>query len=318
MSSAAPGFGLGMDLPWEEGNLTQEASGRWGPSARLRNFLEASAMGFDYFFFSFQAKAFDLLFNDERIEEYFDVFDQIFALLPEGAPKALHHTFLNMATLEKDYPRERIAEITNLLVARYGLKWVNEDLGLWSLKGKMLPYPLPPVLNDLGLKACIENVSFYQERLSCPLFVEFPGFSEGSSFFIGKRNAFEFFGDVIRETGADCVLDTGHILSYQWWIGNGGERMLEGLDALLPFENCREIHLSGCSIVNGKFIDFHHGVIMDEQLVLLDFLIERCPNLIGVTYEDPILDLGGKLIAKALPNFERLRARMRDGFERPS
>jgi ADP-glucose pyrophosphorylase len=103
------------------------------------------------------------------------------------------------------YPREKVVELTNVLIDRYALKWVNEDLGIWSLKGKTLPYPLPPVLNDEGLKACIDNVNFYKKNLQAPLYVEFPGFSEGHSFIMGKENAFDFYLKVIKETDAHAV-----------------------------------------------------------------------------------------------------------------
>ena len=48
----------------------------------------------------------------------------------------------NLGALE-DYPRAAICEFTNALARRYDLRWVNEDLGLWSLNGRPLPYPLP-------------------------------------------------------------------------------------------------------------------------------------------------------------------------------
>ena len=50
---------------------------------------------------------------------------------------------------------------------------------------------------------------------------------------------------------------------------------------------------------------------MDEQIELLDRLIDCCPNLMGVTYEDPSLDALGRLPAAANLNVERLRRRVK-------
>ena len=304
------GLGLGMDLSWSDKAIFSQSDGRGFLTERMRAFLSRYAGDFHYHFFSLQPRSFDMLLNSARIEEYFAVFDEVIGLLPRRDRVALHHTFLNLGSHERDYPRDLIAELTNQLVRRYDIKWINEDLGVWSLMGKLLPYPLPPILNAEGLRHSIRNVSFYKERLACPLYVEFPGFSEGASFHIGRMNAFEFFRDLIRETDATCVLDTGHILSYQWLLGNRQGRYLDRLEELLPFENCREIHLSGCSVIGDRFVDFHHGILMDEQLVLLDFMLERCPNLQGVTYEDPKFDQEGKLIAKSIVNFEKLKSRV--------
>ena len=52
------------------------------------------------------------------------------------------------------------------------------------------------------------------------------------------------------------------------------------------------------------------GVLLEEQLVLLDRLLERCPNARAVTYEDPVVDARGELEARAHPSLVRLQARM--------
>jgi hypothetical protein len=83
--------------------------------------------------------------------------------------------------------------------------------------------------------------------------------------------------------------------------------MVDGIDAL-PLERCRELHLSGCQIVNGKFRDLHHGVLLDEQLELTEYLLARCPNLLGVSYEDPMYREDGQLVERSRRNYGRLSA----------
>lgn len=303
------GLGIGMDLNWGSpfGFMANEY-GSYNLSPKLVHFLKKNLHDFSYLFFSLQPKDFDLLVNPSRWNEYFKAYDEFLMHFPDLKGKlSLHHTFLNLGSMEEEYPRQKIVDFTNAMIERYDLKWINEDLGIWSLMGKSLPYPMPPFLNESGLKSSIENVSFYQRKLNAPLFVEFPGFSEGSNFFIGSMDGFSFYKKLIQETGANAVLDTGHILSYQWLKGNKGKHFLDGLEEALPYDQCLEIHLSGCSIVQDRFLDFHHGVILNEQLEILEFLLKRCPNLKGITFEDPKFTDNGDFIPKSLPNYLKLK-----------
>ncbi len=300
-------FGMGMDLMWNSPNGFMPTINNFALSPSLKKFLKKNAVHFDHLFFSLQPRDYDLILNPKRIYEYFKNYDEFLEMTPALKDNiSLHHTFLNMGSMEY-YPREKVAELTNILIDHYKLKWVNEDLGIWSIKGKNLPYPLPPVLNNEGLKASINNVAFYKKNLLTPLYVEFPGFSDGHSFFLGKENAFDFYKMVIEESDAHAVLDTGHILSYQWILGHKGAALFDLLEDKLPFDHCKEIHLSGCSIVGDKFMDFHHGIILDEQLALLKFLIKRCKKLESITFEDPKFDQSGNLIPKSIANFKNLQ-----------
>ncbi|MGE0632727.1 MAG: DUF692 family multinuclear iron-containing protein [Pseudobdellovibrionaceae bacterium] len=304
-------FGLGMDLNWESPDgFVSVDGGQFRLADPIVKYLSMNREEYDYFFFSIQPRSFDLLNNPKRVDEYFSCYDPLLKQIGKDR-FSIHHTFLNLGTHEKNYPREMIADFTNAFIERYKTPWINEDLGIWSLNKKSLPYPIPPILNDEGLRTCIENINFFTQRLKCPLFVEFPGFSDGANFFLGKLNAFEFFKKVIESTDAFCTLDTGHILSYQWLLRNQND-YFKDLDLFLPFEKCREIHLSGCSIVKDTFFDFHHGVIIDEQIEMLEFLLPRCPNIYGVTYEDPKFTVDGELIPKSRLNFLKMQQMVRN------
>jgi hypothetical protein len=69
-----------------------------------------------------------------------------------------------------------------------------------------------------------------------------------------------------------------------------------------------EIHLSGSEIADGRFMDLHHGVLIDEQFQLLERLLPLCPNLRVVTYEDPKFDETGALVPETMGSLDRLRA----------
>jgi uncharacterized protein len=295
------GLGVGLDLPWgaRVGFRRDPAD---GVTESVVRFLNAYADAFSYLFVSWQPK------NRNRLDarEYAGAYDDLFARAPDYAARALHQTALNLGALER-YDRRPILELTNALIERHRLSWVNEDLGLWSLHGRPLPYPLPPFLTPCGLGAAVKNVAEVQARLSAPLLLEFPGFSHDESLVIGELHAYDFFREVVEATGTCATLDVGHLLSYQWLRGRRGEALYQELERL-PVAHCFEIHLSGCAIEGDRFMDFHHGVLLHEQLELLARLLPLCPNLSAVTYEDPKFDDAGELLPATRPGFERLRA----------
>ena len=295
-------LGVGLDLPWGAPiGFGLDASGADRVAPRVLRFLERHGQDFDHLFVSFQPRGRARL----AVADYAPAYDDFWARAPAFGVRALHQTSFNLGALEA-YDRGAIIAFTNELIDRYGLAWVNEDLGLWSLHGRPLPYPLPPYLTAAGLRAAITNTDEVQRALAAPLLVEFPGFSEGISFFVGELHAYDFFRRTVEDTGSPATLDVGHLLSYQWLLGKRGEALYDELDRL-PLASCFEIHLSGCAITNDRFLDLHHGVLLDEQLELLARLAPRCPNLRAITYEDPKFDAEGVLVPKALAGFERLR-----------
>jgi hypothetical protein len=297
------GLGVGLDLPWGApiGFVHDPARGDTIAPGVVR-FLRAHEATFSHFFCSFQPK------NRSRLDpaDYLAAYDSLFEAIPSHRVRALHQTTFNLGALEP-YDRGRIIDFTNALIERHRFAWVNEDLGLWSLRGKPLPYPLPPYLTPRGLEAAVRNTCEVQRALAAPLLVEFPGFSEGTNVVLGGMHAYDFFARVVEDSGSPATLDTGHLLSYQWLRGKRGEALYDELDRL-PLGSCFELHLSGCQVTGDRFFDHHHGILMDEQIELLARLLPLCPRLRAITYEDPRFDEGGNLIPEALPNFERLVA----------
>lgn len=293
-------LGVGMDLPWGRGLLAHPEGDHAAPG--LKRLLARHRGDFGHLFVSWQPRSRAVL----RLEDYAPAWDDLFQGL-EGYPvRALHHTALNLAAPPSE-ERGRLLDFTNALIERYGLAWVNEDLGFWSLRGRPLPYPLPPVLTDEGLELCLRNAREVDAALAAPLRVEFPGFSEGWSITVGPWDAYDFFAEVIRGSGCECTLDTGHLLSWRWRQGHRGEALLQGLDRL-PLEACTEVHLSGVEVNGEEFVDAHHGALVEAQYALLERLRALCPQLSAVTFEDPVFDEQGRLDAANEVSLARLRA----------
>jgi uncharacterized protein (UPF0276 family) len=295
------GLGAGLDLPWD--GTTGFGSSPHGDElvAGTRAFLQRHATDFSHLFFSWQPRD----RAEPRLEDYAPSWDTLFCLVPREMPRALHHTALNLASLAQ-YERGPLLAFTAEFCERYQLRWVNEDVGFWSLDGRAVPYPLPPLLTEDGLSATIANTRVCQRALPVPLVLEFPGFSQGASVVVGDLHAYDFFRALAEETSAPITLDVGHLLSYQWWRGRRGEELFAELERL-PLDHCFELHLSGCEIVGDTFIDAHHGTLLEQQLALTRVLMERCPNLRAITYEDPRFDRSGVLTDSNQKSWEALR-----------
>ena len=296
------GLGVGLDLPWGPGGFMHDPRRGDVLAPSVATFL-GSAASWSHAFFSWQPRD----RAPPELDDYAKAWDSLRAALPDRIPLALHHTALNLGALTEP-PRaahDALLRFTNQLVTRNGLRWINEDVGLWSLAGRPVPYPLPPLLTDGGLASTIHNVRRAQDALTVPLVLEFPGFSRGASVVLGDWDAYDFFRALAEETAAPVTLDTGHLLSWRWWSGRRGDALFADLERL-PLAHCFEVHLSGCEIDGEEFIDAHHGRLLDEQLVLLERLIARCPNLRAVTFEDPRLTAAGALEPGSAHSLARL------------
>jgi uncharacterized protein (UPF0276 family) len=238
------------------------------------------------------------------VEDYAAAWDDLFAALPVDVPRALHHTALNVGALGP-YERGELLDFTRRLCERYHLRWVNEDVGLWSLAGRPVPYPLPPLLTRAGLEATIENVRECQASLPVPLVLEFPGFAHGVSVVVGELHAYDFFRELAEQTEAPVTLDVGHLLSWQWWRGRRGIELYDEIERL-PLSHCFEMHLSGCEIVGDRFFDAHHGHLLEEQFQLLAGLLPLCDNVRAVTFEDPRFDEQGTMLPTSHASWKRL------------
>lgn len=287
------GLGLGMDLPWRGPyGIVGEAI-----APRTLAFLERHGYRFASAFVSWQPRDRGV----PRPEHVFGPWDAFFAQVPHAA-RCLHQTALNLAA--ERYDRAPVIALTNALIARYGFAWVNEDLGYWSADGWPLPYPQAPPLTDAAVAHCAAVCAEVDAALDAPLVVEFPGYEAVPE---GPLDAYDAFRRIVEASGCACNLDTGHLLTWRWLNGHRGDALLGDLDRL-PLDRTVEIHCAGVAIHGDQLIDAHHGVLADVQLRLVEALMERCPGLRLVTYEDPRFDEDGGLPPRGEASLEALEA----------
>ncbi|MBI1945028.1 MAG: DUF692 family protein [Deltaproteobacteria bacterium] len=302
------GLAVGLDMPWGSPRGFVEADDDSGstPAPAVTRFLERYADWFTGVFTSIQPRR-RQRWQTGVAAPYVDANARLRRSCPAAALFSLHHTQLDTAQPcgFDESGRAELFAFTNALVEATGAAWVNEDLGIWTFDGKPLPYPLPPLLTTASLRRCIATVRTVQAKLVVPFVLELPGFSEGAGFWLGDLDPLAFFRTIVEETDSPCTIDIAHLLGIA-----GVESCRDHADdviARLPLDACIDLHLSGAHLANGAIVDAHHGVLLDEQLDLLEALLPRCPNLRVITYEDPRFLDDGRLVPKALRNAERLR-----------
>lgn len=299
------GLGVGLDLPWQ--GPYGIVGGQVLP--RTVRFLQRYAPRFRALFVSWQPRD----KGPPSLDAVAPALDALFAQVPIDT-RALHQTALNLAAVH--YDRTPVVRLTNALIARYGLQWVNEDLGSWSVHGRPLPYPQPPPLSDDGVAHCIRTCAEVDAALDAPLVVEFPGVDTPLPWRHGALDAYDAFRRIVAGAGVRCNLDTGHLLTWRWSQGHRGAALLDDLDRL-PLEHCVELHCAGARVEGQALVDAHHGVLHELQLQLVERLTAQCPNLRLVTYEDPRFDDQGVLPEAAERSLDALERRVQAWMRRP-
>jgi len=97
--------------------------------------------------------------------------------------------------------------VTNQLCEKIPFGWINEDVGIWFLEGKSVPYPLPPILTEEALGICTQTIRHVMSELQTPLSIEFPGITDGASFQVGHLDLYEFFADLADQTQSLVTLN---------------------------------------------------------------------------------------------------------------
>ena len=132
------GLGVGMDLPWRPDKIGFRRTGGGEVAPKVRNFLAKYQSELSTIFFAYQPKDRCRL----SLDNYRAAYDSLYEACPDIPVRGFHHTMLNMGAVDAYDPRAIIG-FTNALIEQYGFRWIVEDLGIWSIQGKALPYPLP-------------------------------------------------------------------------------------------------------------------------------------------------------------------------------
>ncbi|GAB2611667.1 hypothetical protein Aab01nite_67060 [Paractinoplanes abujensis] len=222
-------------------------------------------------------------------------------LVALGRDVLVHSTDLNPVYPEPVAPADLRG--LNTLLTDSGSPWVTEDLGVWLMSERhVYPYFTPFPFDETTLATTIGNVHALHANLPVPFNAEFPP----CEVITGRMHAFDFFADLVTETGAGMCVDVGHVLSYQ---------LARGVSPLadlhrLPWSHITEIHVAGGGLDLHDFglrYDDAHGdaPIISVCFDLIDAIVEHAPNLRAIVLEV----FGARRPAEALSTLDTVRDR---------
>lgn len=163
-----------------------------------------------------------------------------------------------------------------------GAPWCVCELATRRVGERYLDFFLPIVLTDEAARVAAENFRFLDDRLPGRAVCENPPYQLP----VGPRHILEVQARVCEEADVPCVLDLGHLYSFQ---------LCRGLDPLtgiddFPLERIVELHLAGAVLDASQGVSLYRDAHGGAELlpVLLEMLAElapRCPSLRAVTIE---------------------------------
>jgi uncharacterized protein len=91
----------------------------------------------------------------------------------------------------------------------------------------------------------------------------------------------QFLNTLCHESGCGLLLDLHNVYTNARNHGFDPMSLLSALD----LELVGEIHVAGGMMLDGFYLDAHSDVVPDDVWSLLEWILPRCPNIGGVTYE---------------------------------
>ena len=244
------GVGLGVDGHNEQPDWRALLASGWPI-----DFFEVYTRGDVAFAHEFRAaaKGIPLLYHDDALDP----------ILPEG----LRDSELRLAC-------------ENL--AATGAPWCVSELATRRLGERYLDFFLPILLSEEAAQAAARNLRQLDEVLPGRIVPENPPYQLP----VGPLHILELLARVTELADVPCVLDLGHLLSFQLCRGLPP---LAGLDDF-PLERIVELHVAGAVIDERRgppiYQDAHGAAEIPPLLLeMLSEVAPRCPNLVAVTIE---------------------------------
>jgi uncharacterized protein len=170
-------------------------------------------------------------------------------------------------------------QLLDEFLSHFTVAWHSEHLGYTTVDGASLGTMLPlPRTRDV-LSLVVRRINEIQTRFPLPFLIEnivhllpdYPGdFSEAL-----------FLNTLVAETGCGLLLD---IYNLECDAANYGFD-IEGFLTNLDMGAVREIHIAGGVEFDGLRVDVHSRQTAPSTLALVRQVLERAPNVVGVTYE---------------------------------
>lgn len=167
-------------------------------------------------------------------------------------------------------------------LAAVGAPWCVSELATRRLGARYLDFFQPILLTEEAARVAAENLQRIDAALPGRIVAENPPYQLP----VGPLHVLEVMARAIDLAGIACVLDLGHLYSFQLCKGLPP---LTGLDGF-PLERIVELHVAGAELDDrwgpALYRDAHGAAdIAPEVLDMLGEVAPRCPNLRVVTIE---------------------------------
>jgi uncharacterized protein (UPF0276 family) len=193
-------------------------------------------------------------------------------------------------------------------LAAVGAPWCVSELATRRLGARYLDFFQPILLTEEAARVAAENLQRIDAALPGRIVAENPPYQLP----VGPLHVLEVMARAIDLANVACVLDLGHLFSFQLCKGLPP---LTGLDAF-PLERIVELHVAGAELDDrwgpALYRDAHGAAdIAPEVLEMLGEVAPRCPNLRVVTIE-----VEEASVERVRQQLEQTRAAVRPLLER--
>ena len=163
-----------------------------------------------------------------------------------------------------------------------GAPWCVSELATRRIGERYLDFFLPILLTEEAARVAADSLRALEQRLPARVVAENPPYQLP----VGPLHILDVMARVVELAEISCVLDLGHLLSFQLCRG---EAPLAGVDGF-PLEAVVELHVAG-AVLDERYgppvYQDAHGAaeIFPSVLEMLAELAPRCPQLKAITIE---------------------------------
>lgn len=159
------------------------------------------------------------------------------------------------------------------LVQAFEPDLVSDHLCFTRLEGHHYHDLLPVPYSEAHLEHVADRIDQVQNVLGRKILVE--NIAQYTSYSNNTMRVGEFLSALARKTGCELLLDLNNAWVNAHNINESVEHLLEDI----PLSLVGEIHLGGCSLEDGRYIDTHAHPVNEEVWDLYRKVCEKTPNL---------------------------------------
>ncbi|WP_118951159.1 DUF692 domain-containing protein [Taibaiella helva] len=202
--------------------------------------------------------------------------------LAQRWPMVAHHIGFSLGSA--DYFDQEYLDNVLRLHEEFGFHWHSDHLSYSKLiQGETPEYntclALPVPYDNESLEMIAAKIRLIREAVGTPFFIE------NNVYFTEipdeELTEPEFLKNLCRESGCGLLLDLHNVYVNSRNFGFNPYDFVDALD----LGTVQEIHIAGGNEAAGIYLDSHSGPCPEEVWQLLDYVLPRCTQIRGITFE---------------------------------